>query len=158
MSNGPPEKIHLIPDEWHIDYVGRLKDGRLFIVKPKFDPSSLITRDFVCTFIFDGDGTLVEHLVDQVGGLWPASKKHQLRLLDQHLAALGEYEIADIWIRPFEIRSHGTNFGFVVRSLAEELEEGEDPADLGDDPWRVEFMPGNTLSFYAPWELGEYDT
>jgi hypothetical protein len=24
--------------------------------------------------------------------------------------------------------------------------------------WRVEFMPGNTLSFFAPWEAGEYDT
>jgi len=23
---------------------------------------------------------------------------------------------------------------------------------------RVEFMPGNTLSFYPPWEAGEYDT
>jgi len=23
--------------------------------------------------------------------------------------------------------------------------------------WRIEFMPGNTLSFRAPWEAGEYD-
>jgi hypothetical protein len=41
--------------------------------------------------------------------------------------------------------SHGAAFGLIPR----QTESGE---------WRVEFMPGNTLSFYPPWAAGEYDT
>ena len=32
VPNAAPQKIRLIPDEWHIRNVGRLSDGRLFVV------------------------------------------------------------------------------------------------------------------------------
>jgi hypothetical protein len=63
----------------------------------------------------------------------------------QHLAVLGDRMRTDVWVRPFSFESHDTVFGLIPRKT----ESGE---------WRVEFMPGNTLSFYPPWEAGEYDT
>jgi hypothetical protein len=64
--------------------------------------------------------------------------------MDRGLDALGDHSATDIWVRPFSVESNGTVFGLIPRRI----EGGK---------WRVEFMPGNTLSFYAPWEAGEYD-
>jgi hypothetical protein len=58
---------------------------------------------------------------------------------------LGNPANADIWVRPFSVENSGAIFGLIPR----QTEDGD---------WTVEFMPGNTLSFYAPWEAGEYDT
>ncbi|MEQ1812536.1 MAG: hypothetical protein ABL889_21595 [Terricaulis sp.] len=146
MSDQAPEKIRLIPDEWHIDKVGRLSDGRLFWVVGQLDPAGGgTTRDFVCTFVFSVDGQLVEHSIELIGvrGTYPAgSGENAMR---RHLGALGEHVVADIWVRPFSVESNGAVFGLIPR----QTERGE---------WRVEFMPGNSLSFYAPWDAGEYDT
>ena len=55
-SDAAPEKIRLIPDEWHIHNAGRLSDGRLFFVAAQFDPlGGNLIRDFACTFLFDTD-------------------------------------------------------------------------------------------------------
>jgi hypothetical protein len=144
-SNGAPDKIRLIPDKWHIRNVGRLSDGRLFLVDGQLDPTGGVTRDFVCTFIFDRDGRLVEDSIELIGerGAYPNGSVGDA--LDRHLAALGDRTLTDIWVRLFSVEDHGTVFGLIPR----ETESGE---------WRVEFMPGNSLSFYPPWEAGEYDT
>jgi hypothetical protein len=147
-SNVPsdsPEKIRLVPDEWRIEHVGRLADGRLFWVDAQLDPADGQTRDFVCTFVFDADGSLSQHSIELVGTrgeYFPGAVAHAL---ERHLADLGERTQEAIWIRPFHIDREGVVFGLV-------------PRQLPDGEWRVEFMPGNTLSFYAPWEVGEYDT
>jgi hypothetical protein len=60
VPNAAPEKIRLMPDEWHIRNVGRLGDGRLFFVDSQLDYVAGATRDFVCTFLFDQDGHLVD--------------------------------------------------------------------------------------------------
>jgi hypothetical protein len=145
ISSDPPEKIRLIPDGWHLHNVGRLADGRLYFVDSQLDPAGGTTTDFVCTFIFDHDGRLLEHSIEEIGvrGAYPQGSVDTA--MRQHLAALGERIATDIWVRPFQIESNGTVFGLVPRQTA-------------DGDWRVEMMPGNTLSFYAPWEAGEYDT
>ncbi len=145
MSDGAPEKIRLIPDEWHINHVGRLGEDRLFFVDGQLDSTNGVTNDYVCTFIFDKDGRLVEHLIELIGarGAYPdSSASNAMRL---HLEALEDRTQTDIWVRPFSVESQGTVFGLIPRKTA----SGE---------WRVEFMPGNTLSFHPPWEAGEYDT
>jgi hypothetical protein len=39
------------------------------------------------------------------------------------------------------------------------LQAGEGELRFTEDAeWRVDFMPGNILSFYPPWEEGEYGT
>lgn len=145
MRNAAPEKIRLIPDEWHIHCVGHLADGRLFLVDGQLLSVGGATTDFVCTFIFDRDGGIVEHSIELIGvrGVYPDGSVG--RAMSRHLAALGDHSVRDIWVRPFGVESHGTVFGLI-------------PRQMDDGEWRVEFMPGNTLSFYAPWEVGEYDT
>jgi hypothetical protein len=145
QSDAAPKKIRLIPDEWHIRNVGRLNDGRLFFVDSQLDPTGGVTRDFVCTFVFDKDGHLVEHSVELIGerGAYPDGSVGST--LRRHLAALGDRTLTDIWVRPFSVEYNGTVFGLIPRK-----------SEFGE--WRVEFMPGNTLSFYPPWKTGEYDT
>ncbi|MPZ59402.1 MAG: hypothetical protein GEU91_23550 [Rhizobiales bacterium] len=145
VSNGVPEKIRLIPDKWHIHNVGRLADGSSFLVDSQLDPAGGTPRDFVCTFIFDHDGRLVEHSIELIGvrDAYPRGSVGSAK--DRHLATLGKRAIAGIWVRPFEVESNGTVFGLI-------------PRQTEDGAWRVEFMPGNTLSFYPPWEAGGYDT
>jgi hypothetical protein len=145
VSNRAPEKIRLMPDRWDIHNAGRLADGRLFWVDSQLDPAGGATKDFVCTFIFDHDGRLVEHSIELIGvrDAYPRGSVGSAK--DRHLAALGKRVIADIWVRPFEVESNGTVFGLI-------------PRQTEDGAWRVEFMPGNTLSFYPPWEVGGYDT
>lgn len=145
MSDGPPEKIHLIPDQWHIHYVGRLKDGRHFWVDGQVTFDKRGTKDYVCTFLFDGDGRLTTHNIELVGqrGAYPDARFEEVR--DRHLAVLGAHTIRDVWIRLFSVNSNGHVFGLI-------------PRRLDDGRWYVEFMPGNTLAFYPPWEAGGYDT
>ncbi len=146
ISDDAPEKIRLIPDEWHIHNVGRLSDGRLFFVDAQFDPlGGNLIRDFACTFIFDSDGRLVEHAIEFVGERNAYPDLSMDSAISRHLDALGARVLSDIRVRPFSVESDGAVFGLIPRRIA----HGE---------WRVEFMPGNTLSFYPPWETGEYDT
>jgi hypothetical protein len=143
--NAPPDKIRLIPDIWHIRNVGRLIDGRLFFADTQLDYASGITRDFVCTFLFDSGGTLVDHSIELIGVRGAYPKRNASDAKKRHLDALGARTQTDIWVRPFSVESNGTVFGLIPRKT-----------DSGE--WRVVFMPGNTLSFYPPWEAGEYDT
>jgi hypothetical protein len=147
VSQAPPEKIHLIPDGFHIRDIGHLPDGRLFLVDGQlvYDGERRVTRDYACTFIFDADGHLISHNIDLIGerGAYPQSKAKET--FDRQLAALGPHTVDAIWIRPFAVKTDGEDFGFI-------------PRQLDDGSWRVEFMPGNTLSCYPPWEEGGYDT
>jgi hypothetical protein len=145
VPNAAPEKIRLIPDGWHIRNVGQLSDGRLFFVDSQLDSVAGITRDFVCTFLFDRDGHLVGHSIELIGARGKYPDGSVADALSRHLMALGRRTPTDIWVRPFSVQSSEAMFGLVPRRT----ESGE---------WRVEFMPGNTLSFYPPWEAGEYDT
>jgi hypothetical protein len=145
VEDGEPTKIRLIPDAWRIRDVGRLSDGRLFWVDGQLLPSAGATKDFVCTFIFDQEGRLVDKSIELIGdrGAYPHASINDA--ISRHLSALGDRTTTDIWVRPFSIEDHGTVFGLI-------------PRHVGGNEWRVEFMPGNTLSFYPPWKAGEYDT
>jgi hypothetical protein len=65
--------------------------------------------------------------------------------LTRHLAALGHTTVTEIWVRLFQVESKGVVFGLI-------------PRQAEDCGWRVDFMPGNTLSFYPPWDAGGFDT
>lgn len=143
----PPTKIRLVPDKWHIHHVGRLPAGRLFWVDEQLHYRDQKTTDFVCTYVFDNDGRLISHNIESLGVRRKVTEDDARieAALDRHLAALGKRTAKDIWIRPFSLKSQGMVFGLI-------------PRQLGNGTWRVEAMPGNTLSFFAPWDEGEYDT
>ena len=145
MSNGSPEKIHLIPDEFHIFDVGTLADGRLYFVDTQVEPSPAGARDFFCTFLFTADGALATSTITLIGRRGDCPDDAMRASHEQHIAALGPRTRTDIWVRPFSVHSNGTEFGLI-------------PQQVDDGEWVVEFMPGNTLSFYAPWKDGLYDT
>jgi|SRR5579871_554858 len=140
-----PEKIHLIPDRFHIQNVGKLSDGRLFFIDSQLDPNGGVTKDFVCTFVFDRNGNLVDHSIELIGERGKYPKQSVRDRMDRHLARLGIRAISDIWVKPFSVESNGVAFGLI-------------PRQVPGGQWRVEFMPGNTLSFYPPWSAGGYDT
>jgi len=145
MSDQPPEKIRLIPDRWHLPYVGRLKTGQLYYVESQLISLKGITRDFVCTYLFEPSGQINRHLIEAIGirGSYPPGAVGQA--ISRHLSNLGERSVEDIWIQLFSIANEGTVFGFIPRKTSA-------------GSWRVEAMPGNTLSFYPPWASGGYDT
>jgi hypothetical protein len=146
QSDAAPDKVRLIPDEWHIHNAGRLRDGRLFLVDSQFYwLGGNLTWDFACTFIFDSDGRLIEHKIEFVGERNAYPDSNLDAAISRHLDQLGERVITDIRVRPFSVESNTTTFGLIPRRI-----------DYAR--WRVEFMPGNTLSFYPPWEEGGYDT
>ena len=91
------------------------------------------------------DGHLVDHSIELIGVRSKYPDGGVADALNRHLVVLGKRTLTDIWVRPFSVESNGAVFGLIPRKT----ESGE---------WRVEFMPGNTLSFYPPWEAGEYDT
>jgi formate hydrogenlyase regulatory protein HycA len=127
--------------------VGRLADGRLFILDWQLGFNKAGTVDYLCTFVFDKDGKLSSQLIESLGPrttLAMDDAKYDAALAD-HLRKLGKHEIVDIWVRPFSVKHDGLVFGLIPRRLE-------------DGSWRVEFMPGNTLSFYPPWDEGGYDT
>ena len=146
MSRGGPEKVHLIPDGDRIINVGHLADGRMYFVDGQlvWTPPA-VTQDFVCTFLFDRDGHLINHNIELIGTRGSYAIGAGSAALSRHLSALEKPSPSDIWVRPFSIQSNGTVFGLVPR----QTEDGE---------WRVTFMPGNTLEFYPPWVEGGYDT
>ena len=145
-ADAPPEKIRLIPDQLRISNVGRLGNGRLFFVDAQVDPlGGNLTNDYACTFLFDTDGRLVEHWIEFVGERNAYPELNLVAAIDRHLAALNDPVITDIRVRPFRVESEGAVFGLIPRRTR-------------DGDWRVEFMPGDTLSFYPPWDAGGYDT
>jgi hypothetical protein len=146
MQSTAPERIRLVPDGYRITHAGRLRDGRLFWVDLQLASFSGVARDYVCSFIFDQDGQLSSHDIEPLGerGSYPSERAARARL-DGHLAAMGDRTVADIWIHLFTVESDGLKFGLVPR----EVRGGE---------WVVDFVPGYTLMFYAPWDAGEYDT
>lgn len=157
-----PEKVKLVPDEWHIDGAGIRPDGNLIFSASQIAPDRdqpTRARDFFCTFTFDRDGNLIENKIELVGTRGEYTDDHMNELCDQHVELLSGFKEAPIWVRPFRVDSHGEVFGLVPVS-PQELKEFDDDDDdePSEDDWRVEFMPGNTLSFYPPWEEGGYDT
>lgn len=151
MSTNGPEKIHLIPDETEVVHVGKLPDGTLYFVDSQLSASGDKTDDYVCTFVFDADGRLVRHAIDLVGTRGSYTDAQYDEVFAKHLATIDGGTEADIWVRPFTVEAHGQKFGFVA-SLIEDA--GNPPTD---DDWRVWFVPGNTLAFYAPWDAGGYE-
>lgn len=150
MPESPP-KIHLIPDGYHIKWVGRLKRDSGPAVSFFLEAQLAIddgTVDYVCCYRFDEDGVLDEHAVVRVGRRGEASSDALEEQFQRQIDSLGDHQIRDVWVRPFKVIQDGHEFGLIPVQCGKE----------DSSEWVVEAMPGNTLSFYAPWELGEYDT
>ena len=142
---GPPEKLLIVPDEFHLDHAGRCADGRNVIITTQLIFGAAQTRDFICTFWFDDDEKLLAHRIDEVGMRGAYEKETGKRIWASHVEAVGRIVPQPFWVKPFSVDFADRVFGLV-------------PELMEDGDWRVIFEPGNTMAFFAPWDSGEYDT
>lgn len=149
MNDRAPELIAIDHDEHHAAHVGTTADGRQFFLTTPFEPAvgGNPGSEFIALYVFDRAGKLVEAKIENLGPRATLSQEKLEALRAQWLRGLGGIELGRIEVRPFAIEKFGSVFGLVPL-------EPEDP----DDPWVVEAQPGNFMSFYEPWDSGEYDT
>jgi hypothetical protein len=67
--------------------------------------------------------------------------------LKRRLAELGKVEFCRVEVEPFGVKRFATTFGLVPQ-----------PAEDEEDVWAVEPQPGNYMTFFEPWDSGDYDT
>lgn len=151
MKSQPPTLIAIEHDDYHAQHVGRTADGRQFFVTTPFLPAMTgkAGREFLAVYLFDPQGSLVEARIDDLGEREPLDDTRSTELLERRLAELGPVEYGRIEVKPFQLERFGTTFGLVPRPPDEEADE---------EGWSVEAQPGNYMSFYEPWDSGEYDT
>lgn len=142
-----PDRITIVPDDYHVPYAGTAEDGRRFFLSEElFVPGG---KAFVGLFLWHPDGTVDEVVVDEVGraeGLppaqaGPAGAQH---LVDSRLAGLGAYVLEPIVVEPFLREIDGVAFGWRVSRF--------------DGVVSVNIEPGDFIAYYAPWDGLEYDT
>lgn len=150
-------KVRLIPDDYHLHEVGVLGNGAGYWIDVQLNPENGSTRDFVTTYVFDVEGRMIWHLIEDMDLRSDPRQKSVKETIAAHKAKLGAAERSDIWISPFSVEAHGLTFGLVVRKP----EEDDDPEylnSLNEDGPLVDVMPGWTLMFHPPWDEGSYAT
>lgn len=144
--DGVPNRIRLVPDDYHTEHVGTAGDGRRFYVSEELFESGV---GFVATFLWSADGDFDEVRVTSAARRagFPPGQAVPVEgdALAEHLAALGDYRLEPIEIAPFAHEVDGVEFGFV-------------PGAYDDGTPYVELNPGSVIAMYEPWDGEEYDT
>lgn len=150
------QKIHLIPDRYHLIDVGQLKDGNNYWIDVQLSSEGMDTRDFVAIYIFDSAGKLIDSEIIDLGLRSDPNALKARDVIKQQKSRIGVGRTGvfgqkreSFWVQLFSVEAHGLVFGLVVREPEENDEEM---------PPMVDAMPGWTLVFYPPWEDGQYDT
>jgi hypothetical protein len=149
MSEAPPALIAINHDDYYAEHVGRTADGRQFFLTTPFEPAigGRAGSEFVARYLFDPAGRLLEARIDDFGPRATLDDELRRKLYEQRLEELGAVTFGRIEVAPFAVRRFDTTFGLVLRQP-----EGE------DDVWAVEAQPGGYMTFFKPWDSGDYDT
>lgn len=144
-----PTKIRLVTDEYHLEGLGKLSDDTYFLMSSQLhrDWHAETTTDYICKFLFNSNGDLIDHKIVKIGIRGKYKDADGVKEYVKLAPAKGTYEDADISIKPFSVLFDGIEFGFILRTPEDE-----------EEIWAVEFMPGNTMAFFEPWDSGVYDT
>lgn len=145
-----PDRITIVPDDYHTPYAGIAADGRKFFVTDELfygtGPGQI--TGYVATFLWRADGEFDELRVDEAtrpAGFPPGQPvPAEGAGLTAHLAALGGHTFESIVVAPFSAFRDGVEFGFVPRD-----EGGFAIVDL---------QPGFVIAYYEPFDGLEYDT
>lgn len=140
-SGGVPALVTLTPDEWQAKHVGRTEGGRLYFLTTPFEPTE---REYLALYLFHPDGTLNEALIDDLGHRDDLDERAVGKLVQERLESLGERSVEEIRVKPFSVARFGTEFGLIPQRF--------------DGVVTVNAMPGDYMSFNAPFNDGEYDT
>jgi hypothetical protein len=145
-----PDVIPIVHDDYHTQYIGRMSDGRQFILAAPFVPASDSGKgcEYIALYVFDESGKLAENEIINLGSRSDLDESEAKEKYDSLLTSLGNVKFCDIQISPFSIEKYGVEFGLIPTDP--ELVEDEEDMSL-------EFQPGNYMAFYPPWD-GDYDT
>ena len=97
--------------------------------------------------MFDKNGALLNAVVDDLGPRSTLDESAAAKRRAELLSSLGTTTYGRIEIAPFRIERFGVEFGFIPQPP-------EDPSQ----EWSVTVEPGNYMSFWSPWDSGDYDT
>lgn len=144
---GPPARITIRPDDYHVPYAGTAEDGRRFFLSDELFDADV---SYVGLFLWKADGTFDEVRVDKVGsaGSVPPGQAASVGaddLVAARLAELGDYVLEPIEVAPFTRTVDGVMFGWRV-------------SKYDDGTYNVNIEPGDFIAYYAPWDGLEYDT
>jgi len=141
-----PERITIVPDDYHVPYAGTAEDGRRFFLSEE-----LFSGDtgYVGLFLWTPEGSIDEIRVTAVparAGLPPgqAGPAGADEVVSARLAELGDFVLEPIEVEPFTRDVGGVTFGWKV--------------DRYDGVYSVNVEPGNFIAYYEPWDGLEYDT
>ena len=150
MSSGGPERIQIVPDDYHTEHVGVTPDGhQVFATSELFEIVSMRQmRFFAAAFMWTAQGEFERLEVRDASrpqgfppGQAVASEEDVVETL---LGELGGIELTPISVAPFAAEWEGITFGFVY---------------LNEDGYeRVELHPGNSIAYSEPWDGYGYDT
>ncbi|GAA1717801.1 hypothetical protein GCM10009809_12160 [Isoptericola hypogeus] len=141
-----PERITIVPDDYHVPYAGTAEDGRRFFLSEElFD----METGYVGLFLWKSDGTFDEIRVTAVSGregLPPgqAGPAGAEEVVPSRLAELGDFVLEPIEVEPFTQDVDGVTFGWKVEQY--------------DGAYSVNIEPGDFIAYYEPWDGLEYDT
>lgn len=140
----------LVPDDYHLHNVGKTAQGNGYWIDVQLAIEEEGTRDFVAAYVFDRMGNLISSEVVDRG----LRSGKPAQTLDETIGKLKKKidakDVTEIVVKPFAVSFYGHTFGLVVR----EAEDGDEPSE----ETLIDAMPGNTLMFYGPWNLCNYDT
>jgi hypothetical protein len=143
-----PVKIAINLDNYHARHVGRTADGRQFFLTRPFIPAQNgAGAEFIALYIFDQDGQFLGAEIDYFGPRSQVNEAAYSRCFEARLQSLGAVTFERIEIAPFQVVKDSVVFGLIVSP----------PEDEGDE-FVAEFLPGNVMAFYEPWDSGEYET
>ncbi len=150
MSDGGPERIQIVPDDFHTEHVGVTPDGRqVFATSELFEIEGPgVIRGFAAAFVWNAEGEFERLEVRDVTrpqGIPPGQAvASEVDVVQSLLNDLGGIELTPISVAPFAADWNGITFGFVY---------------LNEDGYeRVELHPGNSIAYSEPWDGFEYDT
>jgi len=144
-----PDAVCLNTDEYHLQHFGKTEDGKFVWLgdQHNYDHKLNETTDYIFKFIFDVSGELISGEIQTVGTRNLVNSNVFWEKMSSLIDENPIVESASLMIKPFKVIHEGIEFGLIVR-------EPEDKEDL----WAVEFMPGNTMGFFEPFDSGVYDT
>lgn len=134
--------ICLAPDRFHLQHVGRTRQGNGYWVTSQLASEAGGTRDFVAGYLFDRAGALISADVLDLGLRSDRSEDAPTRPTDVMLKRLEAETREEIRVQPFSCEFYGHGFGLIPR---------EDEKDM-----LIDAMPGHTLMFYGPWDRCNY--
>ncbi len=83
-------RLHLIPDTRDLQHVGRLADGSGYWIDVQLARQQGDTRDFVASYVFDIDGNLTRHRIEDLGLRGKRRARSVAEVVRDHEAKLGE--------------------------------------------------------------------